>query len=171
MLKGLDPLLNANVLYALRAMGHGDDVVVCDANFPADAIARQTALGELLRIDGADAPRVVRAILSVLPLDTFVDHPALRMEVVDAPETLMQVHRDVQAELAGGGHAAERRRAVCLLRAGEAGVLRDRYRRGAPVRLLHLQEGWDRAVLRLSSSGPAVDEGGPARRDSHQEVN
>jgi L-fucose mutarotase len=80
-------------------MGHGDEVVVSDANFPADSIARQTALGQLLRMDGADAPRAVRAILSVLPLDSFVEHPAIRMEVVDAPSELLPVHREVQAEI------------------------------------------------------------------------
>ena len=65
MLKNLDPLLNADILHALRAMGHGDELVVCDANFPADSIARATALGKLLRIDGANAPRAIRAILSL----------------------------------------------------------------------------------------------------------
>ena len=73
MLKNLDPLLNADVLYALASMGHGDEVVICDANFPADALARETVLGRLLRLDGADAPRAVRAVLSVLPLDSFVE--------------------------------------------------------------------------------------------------
>lgn len=57
MLKGINPLLNADVLYALRAMGHGDRLVVCDTNFPADSIARQSALGELLRIDNVGAAR------------------------------------------------------------------------------------------------------------------
>jgi L-fucose mutarotase len=99
MLKGLDPLLHADVLQALRAMGHGDELVVCDANFPADAVARQTATGKLLRIDGVDAARAVRAILSVLPLDTFVDNPAKRMEVVDEPDQLLPVHVEVQAEI------------------------------------------------------------------------
>ena len=51
MLKGIHPLLNAEVLYALRAMGHGDDLVIVDTNFPADSVARQTQLGELLRMD------------------------------------------------------------------------------------------------------------------------
>ena len=46
MLKTIDPLLNADVLYALRAMGHGDRLVICDTNFPADSIARQTVFGE-----------------------------------------------------------------------------------------------------------------------------
>ena len=48
MLKHLDPLLNADVLHALRAMGHGDEVVICDANFPADSVARATVTGTLL---------------------------------------------------------------------------------------------------------------------------
>ena len=51
MLKGIHPLLNADLLYALRAMGHGDDLIIADANFPSDSVARQTVLGRLLRID------------------------------------------------------------------------------------------------------------------------
>ena len=76
MLKGIDPLLNADVLYALRAMGHGDDLVLCDTNFPADSVARATVLGRLLRIDNVRASRAARAVLSVMPLDGFVDQPA-----------------------------------------------------------------------------------------------
>jgi L-fucose mutarotase len=99
MLKNLDPLLNADVLYALRAMGHGDALVLCDTNFPADAVARQTVLGRLLRIDGVDAPRAARAILSVLPLDTFVDHAAFRMEMVGKPDEVPPVQAEVQREI------------------------------------------------------------------------
>jgi L-fucose mutarotase len=99
MLKSIDPLLNADVLYALRAMGHGDDLVLCDANFPADSVARQTALGRLLRIDGVTAGRAARAILSVLPLDSFVEQPALRMEIVDKPAEVPAVQAEVQAEI------------------------------------------------------------------------
>jgi L-fucose mutarotase len=98
MLKNLDPLLNADLLHALRSMGHGDDLVISDTNFPADAIARQTRYGKMLRID-ADAARAVRAILSVMPLDTFVDNAAARMEVVGKPKELLDVHKDVQAEI------------------------------------------------------------------------
>lgn len=99
MLKNLDPLLNADILYALGAMGHGDEVVVCDANFPADSVARDTTLGRLLRMDGADSARAVRAILSVLPLDTFVEAPAMRMEVVGDPAALPAVQHEAQAEV------------------------------------------------------------------------
>jgi L-fucose mutarotase len=99
MLKGIDPILNAEVLAALCAMGHGDDVVICDTNFPADATARQTRLGTLLRIDNVTAARAARAILSVLPLDSFVPEPALRMEIVGKAGEVPPVQAEVQAEI------------------------------------------------------------------------
>ena len=99
MLKGIDPLLNADVLQCLRAMGHGDDVVLCDTNFPADSVARSTVLGRLLRLDNVTAARAARAVLSVMPLDSFVDAPALRMEVVGKPDELPAVQQEMQAEV------------------------------------------------------------------------
>lgn len=101
MLKNLDPLLNADVLHALRAMGHGDELVVADINFPADALARQTVLGRLLRIDNTTTAEAVRAIVSVLPLDDFVDAAACRMEVVGEPQRVEPVAAEVQKELDG----------------------------------------------------------------------
>ncbi len=98
MLKGIDPLLNADVLYALRAMGHGDDLIISDTNFPADSVARETVLGEVLRID-RPAAEVIRAVLSVYPIDTFVDDAAARMEVVGEPDTILPVMEEVQAEV------------------------------------------------------------------------
>jgi L-fucose mutarotase len=98
MLKAIDPLLNADVLYALRAMGHGDDLIIADTNFPSDSVARQTVLGRLLRID-ASAARAAKAILSVLPLDSFVEFPALRMEIVGKPNEVPPVQAEVQKEV------------------------------------------------------------------------
>jgi L-fucose mutarotase len=98
MLKGIDPLLNADVLRALRAMGHGDDLIIADTNFPSDSVARQTVIGKVLRID-ADAARAVKAVLSVYPLDTFVDDSAARMEVVGDPARILPVAAEVQAEI------------------------------------------------------------------------
>ena len=103
MLINIDPILNADVLYALRSMGHGDEVVICDTNFPADSVARQTMFGELLRIDNVSAARAVKAILSVLPLDTFIDKPAERMEVVGNPSEMPVVQAEVEAEVARVG--------------------------------------------------------------------
>jgi L-fucose mutarotase len=77
MLKGLDPILSPDLLHVLAAMGHGDELVIADGNFPAATLARR-----LVRLDGVDAPRALRAILSVLPLDTFVATPAQVMAVV-----------------------------------------------------------------------------------------
>ena len=102
MLKGLDPILNADVLYALRAMGHGDDLIIADTNFPSDSVARDTTLGEVLRID-RPAAEVVRAVLSVYPIDTFVDDAAARMEVVGEPDTILPVMEEVQAEVTAVG--------------------------------------------------------------------
>lgn len=132
MLKSIDPILNADVLYALRAMGHGDDLVICDTNFPADSTARQTVFGELLRIDNVSAARAARAILSVLPLDSFVEHPALRMEMADKPDFIPPVQAEVQSEVdAASGRvmpmgSVERfafydlaKKAYCVIQTGE----------------------------------------------------
>lgn len=99
MLKGIDPRLNAEVLHALRAMGHGDTLVLTDANFPADAIARESVLGALLRMDNLTAPQAAQAVLSVLPLDSFVDDHACRMEIVGNPAEVAQVQIEVQAAI------------------------------------------------------------------------
>ncbi|MFA3917636.1 RbsD/FucU family protein [Ruegeria hyattellae] len=102
MLKGIDPILNADVLYALRAMGHGDDLIIADTNFPSDSVARETTLGEVLRVD-RPAAEVAKAVLSVYPLDTFVDDAAARMEVVDEPDTILPVMEEMQAQVSAVG--------------------------------------------------------------------
>ena len=99
MLKNIDNRLNADVLYALRAMGHGDTIVIADTNFPADSIARETVLGELLRMDNLTCAQAVEAVLSLLPLDTFVDDFAGRMEVVGDPNRIEPVQAEVQAAI------------------------------------------------------------------------
>lgn len=93
MLKGVNPLLNADVLYALCAMGHGDRVVIADANFPGDSVARETAIGQLLRMDVA-TEAALQAVLSVLPTEA-----AGRMEVMGAPDELPDVQKEAQAAI------------------------------------------------------------------------
>lgn len=73
MLKGLDPLLGPELLATLRAMGHGDEIAIVDANYPAVSHAKR-----LVRMDGHDAPRILQAILSVMPLDRDVPEAAFR---------------------------------------------------------------------------------------------
>jgi L-fucose mutarotase len=96
MLWGIDPLLDADLLYALRRMGHGDEIAVVDTNFPASSTAMSTVTGEPLFMAGVSAARAVEAVLSVMPLDSFVPDPACRMEVVGDPMTLPPVQREVQ---------------------------------------------------------------------------
>ena len=91
MLKNIDPLLNADLLHVLAAMGHGDDIALVDRNFPATANARR-----LIRLTGADVIAVGRAVLSVLPLDSFVDHPVRRMQIVGKPDEVPPVQQEFQ---------------------------------------------------------------------------
>jgi L-fucose mutarotase len=91
MLKGLDPLLSANLLHVLRAMGHGDELVIVDANFPATSMGRR-----VVRLDGVSATRALEAVLSVMPLDDFVDEPCARMQVVDDPDAVPEVCKEFQ---------------------------------------------------------------------------
>lgn len=106
MLKGINPRLNADVLYALRAMGHGDVLIVADTNFPADSVARETVLGDLLRMENLTAAEAIEAVLSVYPLDTFVEDFAGRMEIVDDPDTVPPVQAEVRTviDAAEGSH-------------------------------------------------------------------
>lgn len=99
MLKGIDPRLNAEVLGTLRAMGHGDVLILADTNFPSDSVARATVSGKLLRMDNLTSAEAAQAILSVYPLDTFVPDFAGRMEVVGAPGEIPPVQVEVQAEI------------------------------------------------------------------------
>lgn len=78
MLKGIDKLLTGDLLKALCDMGHGDELVIADANFPAETVAKR-----LIRVSGVDGVRVAEAVLSVFPLDTYVDTPACVMDLTD----------------------------------------------------------------------------------------
>ncbi|SFB43323.1 L-fucose mutarotase [Rhizobium sp. NFR07] len=132
MLKNLDPTLNADVLYALRSMGHGDTLVIADTNFPADSIARQTTFGRLIRIDNVTASRAMRAVLSVFPLDTPLQPSVGRMEIMGEPDTIPEIQREVQAEIdAAEGQSArmygierfafyeKAKQAYCVIATGE----------------------------------------------------
>lgn len=94
MLIGLDPILSPDLLHILRAMGHGDEIAIVDANFPAESTAER-----LVRLDGVDATRALRAILTLLPLDTFVEHPANTMQVVGDPEAVPEAVADFQTSV------------------------------------------------------------------------
>ena len=90
MLIKIDPILGPDVLHTLRAMGHGDKLILCDSNFPA------YSMNSLVhRLDGVDAARAAKVILSIFPLDSFVDFPILRMQIDNKPDELNDVHQEI----------------------------------------------------------------------------
>jgi L-fucose mutarotase len=91
MLKNLTSLHTPELLHTLASMGHGDDIVVVDAHFPAVSMAQR-----LIRLDGVSAPAALDAILQLIPLDSFVDDPALRIEVVGKPDEIPDVQKEFQ---------------------------------------------------------------------------
>lgn len=82
MLKGIPALIGPELLHVLRSMGHGDEIVISDANFPGDSQGPK-----LIRMDGHSATDVLEAILTLMPLDDM-EHAAFRMEVVGAPQKI-----------------------------------------------------------------------------------
>ena len=78
LLKGIDPLLTADLLFVLRSMGHGDKLCVCDCNFPAAEVATKTTSKKCIMLT-VSLPEALEAICSVLPLDYFIDTPVTYM--------------------------------------------------------------------------------------------
>ena len=134
MLKGIDQRLSAEIVHVLMLMGHGDDLVICDVNHPAASIAAKTTYGRLIDMVGCDIPTGLAAILTLMPLDTFVDAPVTRMQVVGNPDAPMPVFGRVQAVIdraecrAVKMQAVERfafyegaARAFCIIRTSDSG--------------------------------------------------
>jgi L-fucose mutarotase len=96
MLKGIDQRLSAEIVHVLMLMGHGDDLVICDVNHPAATIAAQTTYGKLIDMAGCDIPAATSAILSLMPLDTFVPAPVVRMQVVGDPAGVVPIFARMQ---------------------------------------------------------------------------
>ena len=105
MLKGIDPLLTPDLLRVLAEMGHGDEIAVVDANFTAASLAGSKPL---IQLAGAGLPRACQAVLSLLPLDAFVEQPVAYMQVSDSPtgyRTALQ--RETIAAMIAAGHCSE----------------------------------------------------------------
>ncbi len=92
MLKNIPPILGPDLLGILRAMGHGDEIAIVDANYPADS-----AGPALIRLDGISATDVLDAILTLMPLDDFVDEAAICMQVVGDATKRMPVMDELEA--------------------------------------------------------------------------
>jgi len=95
MLKNISSVISPDLLWLLASMGHGEDLVLVDRNFPAVQVAKQSSTGRLIELPGLDIPQAARAILSLMPLDHFVEEPVVRMEVVGDPERLLEMQKDV----------------------------------------------------------------------------
>ena len=90
MLINIDPILSPQILHTLRSMGHGDQIVLCDINFPA-----HSNHSNVIRLDGVDMARAMKAILSVFPLDSFIPNPVTRMEIDGKPDEINEVQQDL----------------------------------------------------------------------------
>ena len=89
MLKGIDPLLSPDLLRVLRAMGHGDEIAIVDGNYPAEEHAKR-----LVRMDGHGAPRLMDAILSVMPVDDMVPEAVWRPAAHGDPKRMEPVFEE-----------------------------------------------------------------------------
>jgi L-fucose mutarotase len=84
MLRGIPPLLTPDLLHALACMGHGDDLAIVDANFPAVSVAARAG-APCVQLTGVDTPTALDAVLKLLPVDDFEPHPVRTMQVVGDP--------------------------------------------------------------------------------------
>lgn len=79
MLKGISKIVTGDLLKVLCDMGHGDEIVIADANFPAETVARR-----LIRYPGIDGVKLLEAVAPLFPLDTYTDEPACVMALTDS---------------------------------------------------------------------------------------
>lgn len=80
MLKGISPIISPELLKALAEMGHGDELVIADGNFPCHSVGKNATV---VRLDGHGVPEVLDAVLRLVPLDTYVEKPVGLMQVVE----------------------------------------------------------------------------------------
>ena len=91
----LELLLDRAPQGGVAGLDAGDDLVLVDRNFPALQVAKQTSTGRLIELPGLNIPQATRAILSLMPLDDFVDEPVTRMRVVDDPDRFLEIQNEV----------------------------------------------------------------------------
>lgn len=108
MLRHVPPVISAELMYALMSMGHGDELVLADANFPAARLAQGTCWGHAICLN-AGIPELMRAVLELMPLDYAVDAPALGMRAPNASPPVHARYSRILAETGNGAHK------LCLL--------------------------------------------------------
>ena len=136
MLKNIPPILSPELLKVLCEMGHGDRICIGDANFPGASMAKPNNC-VLVRADGHGVPELLDAILQVIPLDEYVEHPALIMQVADKDKGLevpiWDTYKQIVSKHDSRGAAAfgsverfafyeEARNAYCILQSGETAI-------------------------------------------------
>jgi L-fucose mutarotase len=136
MLKNIPPILSPELLKVLCEMGHGDRICIGDGNFPGASMAKPNNC-VLVRADGHGVPELLDAILQVIPLDEYVEHPALIMQVADKDKGLevpiWDTYKQIVAKHDSRGAAAfgsverfafyeEARNAYCILQSGETAI-------------------------------------------------
>ena len=119
MLKGIHPLLHPELLHALASMGHGDEIVIADANFPSASIATR-----LIHVAAASSADVLSAVLTLLPLDTDLATAAVTMKVISdnsaIPEAVKEFAAVLKAHEVPGAKLASTERSAFYARAREA---------------------------------------------------
>ena len=95
MLLGIDERMTPDLLFCLARMGHGDEIALVDSNYPAASTAAHCIIHDPIQLTGLDAAEAADLITSVMPLDQFVPHCALRMEVDEQPDVVTEAHRAV----------------------------------------------------------------------------
>ncbi len=95
MLKGVPQIISPDLLKVLMEMGHGDEIVLADGNFPAASHGRQ-----VVRYDGIGATELVEAILTLFPLDTYSKHPVALMEVVPGDNVKTPIWKEYESIVA-----------------------------------------------------------------------
>ncbi len=97
MLKNIPPILSPELLKTLCEMGHSDRIVIADGNFPAESMGKNC---KVIRCDGHGVPELLDAILTLLPLDTYVDKPVSLMQVMpgdDAKTPIWDEYKEIIA--------------------------------------------------------------------------
>ena len=149
MLKGIDPLLTPELLKALAEMGHGDEIVIADANFTAATLGRGKTV---IRAPGIGMLRMCEAVLSLLPLDAAVAQPVACMQVSGMPEGWRSaLQRQVVARLGEAGWArAEQVQAI------ERFAFYDRVQRAHAIVLTGEPQPYANFVFRKGVIGEAL---------------
>ena len=95
MLKGIDPRVTPELMDCLTRLGHGDEIVIADRNFPSASTAASCQMPQVIRMPGMMAPDVVEVITGLMPIDSFTDYGALRMEIDGKPDEMNDAHTEV----------------------------------------------------------------------------